>query len=136
MPLAAFRDCYVHAALDFMKHVEPGCLNPVQTMCFAEQRILPMCAKAEGKTLSWLMEPGEVFRQDYATHTWGFKRVLQMNAPAREEFCMRCVRRIFLDFPEQAELLFPCRDLAVYACRYREAKSLSGAAGNPLQLSE
>ncbi len=121
-----FRDCYVRMALDFMNHVEPGCLNPVQTMCFAEQRILPMCAKAEGRTLSWLMETGEVFRQNFATHTWGFKRVLRTNAKAREEFCMRCVRRVFQDFPEQAEMLFHCRDLAAYACRCREAKNFSG----------
>lgn len=122
---AGFRDRYVDAAMEFMRHVEPEGLNPVQTMCFAEQRILPMCAKAEGKTLSYLMEAGAVFRQESVTHTWGYKRVLQRVPPARDEFCMRCVRRIFRDFPEQGERLFACRDLAAYARRFSESEGSS-----------
>lgn len=123
---AKFRDSYVNAAMEFMKHVRTDGLNPVQTMCFAEQRILPMCAKAAGKTLTYLMGTDTVFRQDFVTHTWGFKGVLQKNTLAREEFCMRCVRRIFLDFPEQADLLLKCRDLSDYARRYLEAKKPKG----------
>lgn len=121
---AALRDVYVDEAIRFMKHVETENLNPVQSMCFMEQRILPMCAKALGKRFGFLMNPEEVFRQESLTHTWGFKQVLRMNPVARDAFCMRCVRRIHLDFPSEAERLLACRDLRDYARRYRSAKSI------------
>ena len=124
---AVLRDTYVDEAFDFMHNVRTEGLNPVQTMCFAEQRILPMCVGENGKTLRYLMKPEEVLTQHFVTHTWGFKQVLQMSGPARDAFCMRCVRRIHLDFPREADLLDGCVDLRDYERRYREAKS--GPAG-------
>ena len=106
-----------------MRHVRTEGLNPVQTMCFAEQRILPMCAGENGKSLGYLMKPEEVLTQHAVTHTWGFKQVLRVSEAARDAFCMRCVRRIHLDFPREAERLDGCRDLRDYERRYREAKA-------------
>ena len=120
---AALRDAYVDEAFDFMRHVQTEGLNVVQTMCFAEQRVLPMCAEEKGKTLGFLMKPEEMLTQHRVTHTWGFKQVLRMSEAARDAFCMRCVRRIHLDFPQEAELLDGCRDLRDYERRYRETKS-------------
>ena len=117
------RDRYLEEAAEFMQHVRTDGADPVQTMCFAEQRILPMCAAETGKTLGYLMKPGEVLGQNFVTHTWGFKQVLRISKPARDAFCMRCVRRIHLDFPREAELLSGCRDLREYELRYREAKA-------------
>ena len=108
--------------MDFMQHVRTDGSDPVQTMCFAEQRILPMCAGETGKTLGYLMKPEEVLAQSIVTHTWGFKQVLRINKQARDAFCMRCVRRIHMDFPQEAELLRGCTDLREYDLRYREAK--------------
>ena len=116
------RDTYLEEAMEFMQHVRTDGSDPVQTMCFAEQRILPMCAGETGKTLGYLMKPEEVLAQSIVTHTWGFKQVLRINKQARDAFCMRCVRRIHMDFPQEAELLRGCTDLREYDLRYREAK--------------
>lgn len=123
----ALREAYLDEAFDFMRHIRPEGLDPVQTMCFAEQRILPMCAGENGKTLGYLLKPGELLTQSSVTHTWGFKQVLRMSEQARDGFCMRCIRRIHLDFPQEAELLPACRDLRDYERRYREAKTLPDA---------
>lgn len=118
---AGFRDAYVDAVFQFLENVETDGLTPVQTMCFAEQRILPMCAAAEGQTMAFLMEMEEVFRQDYTTHTWGFKNVLRQSSRARDGFCIRCVTRITRDFPEEAEMLMNCPDLRDYYLRVQDA---------------
>ena len=68
------------------------------------------------------MKPEEVLAQSIVTNTWGFKQVLRINKQARDAFCMRCVRRIHMDFPQEAELLRGCTDLREYDLRYREAK--------------
>ena len=111
------RDSYLDAAFSFMRNVETAGMNPVQTMCFAEQRILPLCAEAEGRTLSWLMRPEEISKQKLVTHSWGFKQVLRLNDQIRRSFCMRCVRRIVQNHPKESELLDGCRELQGY---YRE----------------
>ena len=116
------RDTYLEEAMEFMQHVRTDGSDPVQTMCFAEQRILPMCVGELGKTLGYLMKPEEILAQSFVTHTWGFKQVLRINRQARDAFCMRCVRRIHMDFPQEAELLRDCTDLREYDLRYREAK--------------
>ena len=80
-----------------------------------------MCAAAEGQTMAFLMEMEEVFRQDYTTHTWGFKNVLRQSSRARDGFCIRCVTRITRDFPEEAEMLMNCPDLRNYYLRVQDA---------------
>ena len=52
---ATLRNAWLDESFDFMRHVRTEGLNPVQTMCFAEQRILPMCAGENGKSLGYLM---------------------------------------------------------------------------------
>ena len=121
---AAFRNCYVDASMEFMQNVITDRVNPVHTMCFAEQRILPMCAKAEGEKLQFLMQGNDVYRQDYVTHTWGFKRILMENQKAREEFCMRCVRRIALAHPDKLKLLENCPDIRKYYLTFMNYSSV------------
>ncbi|MDO4960974.1 MAG: hypothetical protein Q4E57_03850 [Eubacteriales bacterium] len=111
-----FRDYYVDSAIEFFKNVEVDGLNPVTAMCFAEQRVLPMCAASKGQSLRFLLELpfADAEGQDVATHIWGFKQVLEQLPEARYQFCMRCVRRIAMDFPDKAPLLSECRDLKGY----------------------
>lgn len=98
---ADFRDKYVDAAIRFFENVELEGLNPVTAMCFAEQRILPMVANAEKKSMGYLLDLGmDVNAQDFITHVWGFKGVLTEVPEANAEFCDRCRRRIHEEFPE------------------------------------
>ena len=114
----AFRDYYVDEAIRFFNSVDIDGLNPVTAMCFAEQRVLPMCAAAKKKELGFLFDLMDADEQDIATHTWGFKQILDEVPEARYEFCMRCVRRVFVDFPEFVPQLAKCRDLKKYYDEY------------------
>lgn len=101
-----FRDAYTDAALDLMAGLSPGGrADAVTAMCFAEQRVLPMCAKAEGKALGALFEPQEAAAQTFVTHTWGFKRRMERFPEERRWFCEKCVRRILRDFPAWEDAL-------------------------------
>lgn len=100
-----FRDYYVKAATDFFENVRLEGLNPVTAMCFAEQRILPMAAEEKGKSMGYLLELEYADRQDFMTHTWGYKKILSEVPEANAEFCMRCRYRIAEEFPD-FKLLF------------------------------
>ncbi len=116
-----FRDYYVNHAISFIREAEREGLNPVTAMCFAEQRTLPMCAAAKGRRLAYLMDDlWETDEQEFVTHTWGFKQVMEDLPEAREQFCLRCVRRIVKEFPERAAMLEKCRDLKQYYETVRE----------------
>lgn len=114
----SFKDAYIDAAERFIEHVKPEGLDPVKAMCFAEQRVLPMCAKAERADLGFLMNDGEQDSQELVTHTWGFKQILDTLPKARHQFCMRCVKRIAEDFPDRLQLLKGCADLRIYYEEY------------------
>lgn len=114
----SFKDKYTEEAFRFFENIDSDGLNPVTAMCFAEQRVLPMCAKAEDRSLGFLTHPGAVDMQDVATHIWGFKQILEELPQARYEFCMRCVKRIAEDFPDRAAELRSCRDLSGYYSDY------------------
>ena len=111
---ADFRDRYVSEAFLFMKYLQTENLDPVQSMCFTEQRLLPICAKESGRSLSFLLTPEQISGQNFLTHTWGYKQLFRVNQNARKRFCERCVHRIITDFPEEAEKLSNCRDLKQY----------------------
>ena len=118
-----FLEHYVDRAAEFFANVEAEGLNPVTAMCFAEQRVLPMCAAAKKQSIGFLFDICDADIQDIATHTWGFKQVLEELPESRYQFCMRCVRRIAVDFPEFADRLKQCPDLAAYYEDYcREPK--------------
>ena len=99
------RDTYLEEAMDFMQHVRTDGSDPVQTMCFAEQRILPMCAKAEGVALETLLREDALDNQSIITHLWGHKRALEADPVRRVEYCLRCAARILSDFPDWADVL-------------------------------
>lgn len=109
-----FKKHYIAEAKAFATHARKQSLNPVKAMCFAEQRILPMCAKACDKSLGFLMELNRAEEQTMLTHTWGFKQALDRLPLARHKFCLRCVDRIARDFPERLEELGNCAELRLY----------------------
>lgn len=106
-----FKEYYIAEAKSFAANVRRDGLDPVKAMCFAEQRILPMCAKACDKSLGFLMELSQAEEQTMLTHTWGFKQALDRLPLARHKFCLRCVDRIARDFPERLEQLRDCPSL-------------------------
>lgn len=105
LPDDALRRTYIREALAFMAALEPSDLHPTVTMCFAEQRILPMCARAMGTPLAWLLDDRALNAQTFVTHLWGYKNTLAASPEAREAFCRGCARRIALDDPAWAEPL-------------------------------
>lgn len=105
MPEADLRDCYVQSAFSFMNSLERADVNPAISMCFAEQRILPMCIEAKRGHVTYLLDNREMFSQRLVTHLWGHKRVLAESSVERDIFCVKCVKRILQEFPEWEPLL-------------------------------
>ncbi|MCI8627414.1 MAG: hypothetical protein HFI40_14305 [Lachnospiraceae bacterium] len=114
MPDRELRDYYVKSALTFMESLDRQEMDPTVSMCFAEQRVLPMCVQAKGGALEFLLDAKELDAQDFVTHLWGYKRLLLESETEREQFCRRCMRRIALDYPEWAEQLKKSPLLARY----------------------
>lgn len=112
-----FRDYYVKSALDFFHHVGVKGLNPVSAMCFAEQRILPMAAKAKQQSMAYLLDLANPDNQSFITHTWGYKNILRQNEEERIAFCRKCVNRIFQDFPEYESVITENPVLKKYAVK-------------------
>ncbi len=101
----AFRDYYTGCAAAFMRGVEGDGLDPTTAMCFAEQRVLPMCAQAKGRRLAYLLDLDRADEQDFVTHVWGYKRALKEFEPRQNAFCVKCARRILRSHPHAAGLL-------------------------------
>ena len=104
LPDDGFKTRYIDAAFAFMRALRNDA-DPTVAMCFAEQRILPMCAQAEGAALETLLSEDAPDEQNFATHLWGHTRTLQSDPAQRVEYCLRCTARILSDFPDWAETL-------------------------------
>lgn len=106
MPSDDLKAYYVESAFAFMRAAANSECDPVVSMCFAEQRVLPMCIKSVGMQLAYLMDSvEEMHAQNFITHVWGYKRVLAESSSERHSFCRRCMRRILHDFPEWRTVL-------------------------------
>lgn len=104
LPDDGFKLRYADAALAFMRALRND-VDPTVSMCFAEQRILPMCAAAEGATLDTLLREDALDGQSFVTHLWGHKRALENDPTQRIEYCLRCTARILSDFPAWESVL-------------------------------
>ena len=100
LPDEDFKEYYVSSALAFMRALRDPDADPVVSMCFAEQRILPMCAAARGVRLRALLDETALDGQRFATHLWGHKNTLAASPERRVAYCLDCVLRILSDFPE------------------------------------
>ncbi len=105
VPNDAFKSFYVDSAFAFMRALRNDTIDPTVSMCFAEQRILPMCAAAHGMELRTLLDQNALDDQRFVTHLWGRKNVLAASPEARIEYCLGCVLRILRDFPEWEQAL-------------------------------
>lgn len=104
LPDGALCRYYTDEAFRFMAALRGGA-DPTASMCFAEQRILPMCAAVKGCEVHALLDEAALDRQSLATHLWGFKRALNTSPARRVEYCLGCAARIVYDFPAWADVL-------------------------------
>ena len=105
LPDDTLRRRYVNEAFRFMAALRNRDIDPTVAMCFAEQRILPMCAAAGGFTIQSLLREHALDVQSFATHLWGYKRVLSESPERRVEYCLTCAARLLRDFPDWADVL-------------------------------
>ena len=114
LPSPRLKAYYTDAAFRFMRALRGADGNPVVTMCFAEQRLLPLCARACGAEVQTLLSLREGDRQSLVTHLWGQKRALAASNEKRVEYCLSCALRIVTDFPAWEGALERCAQTAVY----------------------
>ena len=103
-----FKNYYADSAIEFMRASK----NPDSTltyMVFAEQRIISLCANEKNININTLMDYDKLGSPDYRfTHLWGYKQILKTDLQKRNEFCVRCAKRIENDFPEVINTLLDC----------------------------
>ena len=114
LPAGSLKNDYVDAAFAFMRALRNDAIDPTVSMCFAEQRILPMCAAAHGVPLRTLLDVDALNEQDFITHLWGHKNELAASPERRVAYCLRCVLRILRDFPEWESVLAANAQTAPY----------------------
>lgn len=119
MPDSDLRDYYVASAFAFMASLEPSGVDPVISMCFAEQRILPMCVGTKKRRITYLLDDQDLYHQQIATHLWGHKKVLSETPRERDLFCVKCIKRILLEFPEWEDWLSQNAQMHRYLAKYK-----------------
>lgn len=105
LPRDDLRQYYTEEAFRFMRALRSTDAGPVVTMCFAEQRLLPMCAAEYGVAVRTLLSEHALDEQSFVTHLWGHKGELARSGERRMEYCLGCVLRILRDFPEWESVL-------------------------------
>lgn len=100
LPSESLLEYYVGSSFAFMRALQSRNVHPTVAMCFAEQRILPMCAQARGVEIRTLLDEHDLDNQSFVTHLWGYKGRLASSPEHRIAYCLGCVLRILSDFPE------------------------------------
>ena len=92
---------YTDEAFRFMENAADGG-DALTYMVFAEQRLLPICAKKLGLKITVLSDLERLFKdgERYFTHTWGMKQQMRDMPELRHDFCRRCAERLKRDFPD------------------------------------
>lgn len=98
-----FKDRYCYCACEIFKNLVLDNMNKTTAMVFAEQRLLPMCAKEYKAEIKYLINREEFSSQNILTHIWGNKNYLNASPEASRYFCQRCLTRISKDFPNYYE---------------------------------
>lgn len=105
LPDDSLKEYYIDSAFAFMRALRSAEIDPTVSMCFAEQRVLPMCAQARGCKLHTLLDVNALDDQGFVTHLWGHKNELAASPARRVKYCLSCVLRILTDFPEWEHML-------------------------------
>lgn len=106
---------YTSMAIDFMRASEETD-DRLKYMVFAEQRLLPMCAKMSGAEVSAFSNLNELFSEQEKrfTHTWGMKQQMRDNPALRYDFCKRCINRIVHEYPHMYAVMREIENLKQY----------------------
>lgn len=110
-----FKNYYTKTSIDFMKNLilsDDKLIN----MVFAEQRLFSMCAKIKNINIKELhsLEELRKSKQKHYTHVWGYKDVMRKNFKKREEFCIKCIKRIVKEFPKYKDIIESMYELRYY----------------------
>jgi len=108
-----FKDHYTSESIRFMRNLRET-KDITAEMVFAEQRLLAMCAAAQGVRIKTFLDTANLDTQTSFTHVWGLKKELQTEPEKRREFCESCARRIRGDFPEEIPVLERIESLKPY----------------------
>lgn len=110
-----FKDYYTSESIKFMKNVINN-NDKITNMVFAEQRLLSMCAERKKIKINEIMTLEELFNENQKlfTHTWGYKQEMRNDFKKRKDFCIRCIKRIFKDYPEYKEVIMDIKELKEY----------------------
>jgi len=108
-----FKDYYTSESIRFMRNLR-GTKNITAEMVFAEQRLLAMCAATKGVSIKTFLDTNNLDTQESFTHVWGLKKELQTDINKRREFCINCIKRIEIDFPEEIAVLKKIENLTPY----------------------
>lgn len=109
------RRLYTEEAIRFMRHADEE-NDRLTYMVFAEQRLLPMCAKKLGMQIKALSSLDRLFKDGEScfTHTWGMKQQMRDNDALRYDFCRRCINRIVHEYPHMYTVIKNIKSLRRY----------------------
>ena len=110
-----FKNYYTKTSINFMENLilsDDRLIN----MVFAEQRLFSMCAKIKNINIKELhsLEELRKSKQKHYTHVWGYKDVMRKNFKKREEFCIKCIKRIIKEFPKYKDIIESMYELRYY----------------------
>lgn len=110
-----FKDYYTSSSIEFMENLNSG-NDRITYMVFAEQRLIAMCAKKMGLEVDELTQFDKLNNKEQVsfTHTWGYKNVMRQDYSKRQDFCIKCIRRIKKDFPEYEHIIANIESLKNY----------------------
>lgn len=109
-----FKEFYVSSAIEFMKNIKYG-NNRIVYMVFAEQRLISMCAEKVNMNIGEFMSLKKLYgEQKYFTHIWGYKEMMRNDANKREDFCIKCVKRLIKDYPEYEGIIANMAEINKY----------------------
>lgn len=106
---------YTEQSINFMRHTDEQ-NDRLKYMVFAEQRLLPMCAKKLNMSVSAFSNLEKLFEngENCFTHTWGMKQQMRDNGALRYDFCRRCINRIMHEYPHMYEIMKNIENLKRY----------------------
>lgn len=108
-----FKNYYLGQAVEFMTDNLERPLDLISQMVFVEQRLLAMCAKEKGISISTLVKTPFQKSNKLFTHLWGAKSIARHNPVQRERLIrsmMSKIQLISLDFHDR---LVKCLDLKI-----------------------
>ena len=106
---------YTEQSIKFMRHTDEKD-DRLTYMVFAEQRLLPMCAKKLNKSVAAFSDLKRLFEngENCFTHTWGMKQQMRDNGALRYDFCRRCINRIVHEYPHMYRIMKNIENLKQY----------------------